>query len=103
MRLASLISGVARENARPRASLRSARGTRPGYRPSFELLEGRLAPATITVLGTGDATGSLTTVSAGAFTAPTLRAAIDGANQMGGANTINFRSAVAGTTIMAVA
>jgi len=70
-------------------------------RLTLEVLEDRLAPATITVLTNGDATGVLTPVSAGVYTAPTLRAAIDGANSLGGSETIQFAAGVFGQTITA--
>ena len=72
-------------------------------RLAFDILEDRLAPATITVLGTGDLTGPLTPVGPGAYTAQTLRAAIDGANSMGGSETIDFGAGVFGQTITAAA
>ena len=65
---------------------------KPSPRLCLEQLEDRLAPATITVLTNGDATGALTNLGGGNFTAPTLRAAIDGANDMAGADTIRFRT-----------
>lgn len=71
-----------------------------------EALEDRLAPATITVLTTGDAAGPLTPTGPDTFTAPTLRAAIDAANDevnLPGADTITFAPALAGQTITAVA
>lgn len=67
----------------------------------LEGLEDRLVPALITVLTNGDATGTLTPVGSD-FTAPTLRAAIDGANSLAGADTIAFDPTVAGQTITAV-
>ncbi|MFO0823890.1 MAG: hypothetical protein U0792_12405 [Gemmataceae bacterium] len=65
-----------------------------------EQLDDRIVPAVITVQTNGDATGSLTAITGG-FTAPTLRAAIDGANSMAGADTIQFATGVAGQTVIA--
>src|SRR5215471_9066196 len=56
-------------------------------RPSVEVLEGRIAPATFTVLNNAD-TG-----------AGSLRAAVDAANAGGGNNTIIFAPGVFGQTI----
>src|SRR5262245_15561864 len=50
---------------------------------SVEELESRLVPSTYTVLTKGNATGAVTPVSPGVFTAPTLRAAIDAADRAG--------------------
>ena len=58
---------------------------------SVEELESRLAPSIYTVQGTGDPTGTVSPVSMGVFTAPTLRAAVDAANLAGGTNTIDLR------------
>src|SRR5262245_16935209 len=66
---------------------------------SVEELESRLVPSTYTVLTKGNATGAVTPVSPGVFTAPTLRAALDAANRAGGTNTIKFAAALAGATI----
>jgi hypothetical protein len=66
---------------------RSPTGSTPNrcrYRPRLELLEGRLAPATFTVLNTNDAG------------ADSLRAAVLGANVTPGADTINFNIPGAG-------
>jgi parallel beta-helix repeat protein len=65
-------------------------------RLSLEALEGRWCPSTITVLNIGDDPGALTytgtdpSTGIANYTAPTLRAAIDGANSMAGPDTINF-------------
>src|SRR5262245_21685365 len=67
----------------------------------LEVLQDRLAPATITVLANGDASGALTPTGPDTFTAATLRAAIDGANSLAGPDTIDFSAAVAGQTITA--
>jgi hypothetical protein len=85
---------------------RPARRDRARRRLLLESLEGRITPATITVLTNGDATGALTQVSSGVYTAPTLRAAIDAANDQvdyPGPNTIDFAAGVDGQTIKAVA
>src|SRR5262249_12053565 len=82
---------------------RTIRKDRFRFRPRLEALEPRLAPATYTVQPIGDATGPVTGVSPGVFTAPTLRAAVDAANLAGGSNTITFAPAVAGQTITASA
>jgi hypothetical protein len=82
------LKGFAQSNRGRQGAPRQPAGVGRRVRPWVESLEDRLAPATITVLTTGDATGSLTPVAAGVFTAPTLRAAIDGANSLGGADTI---------------
>src|SRR5262249_25587460 len=81
----------------------------PSHRPrrrrlKAEPLEDRLAPAAITVLPTGDATGPLTPTGPGTFTAPNLRAAIDAANDevnFAGADAITFAATLAGQTITA--
>ncbi|WZO99346.1 choice-of-anchor Q domain-containing protein [Isosphaeraceae bacterium EP7] len=67
------------------------KATRRG-RLALEALEGRCCPSTITVLTNGDAGGVLTSMGSDTYTAPTLRAAIAGANAMAGADTINFDS-----------
>lgn len=53
------------------------------YRPVLETLEDRLAPATFTVTGAGDGAGQIVETGPGAFTATTLRAAINYANFFG--------------------
>lgn len=62
---------------------------RRSFRPSFEVFEDRLAPATITVTTNGDGVGSHTG-SGSTYTATTLRNAINLANTLGGLDTINF-------------
>jgi hypothetical protein len=59
-------------------------------RLALEELEDRTCPSTITVLTDGDASGLLTATGPNTYTAPTLRAAIAGANAMAGADTIKF-------------
>jgi hypothetical protein len=75
------------------------------FRPQLELLEDRLAPATITVLSTSDATGPITPVGPDRYTAPSLRAAVDAANNEGalpGADTILFNLPAGQQTIYAL-
>jgi hypothetical protein len=76
--------------ARPPHSARRAPAARPRRRSRLrvEELESRLVPSTFTVLGTGDATGPVTQLSLGVFTAPSLRAAVDAANLAGGSNEV---------------
>ncbi|MFN4258554.1 MAG: choice-of-anchor Q domain-containing protein [Gemmataceae bacterium] len=87
-----------------RPSTITARGGRR-VRPVVEMLEDRLAPATFIVQGTGDATGAVTDLGGGIFSAPTLRAAIDAANDevnFAGHDTIVFGADVFGETITAL-
>ena len=79
-----------------RPATRTIRKAPRRTRLTLEALEGRWCPSTITVLNIGDAPGALTytgtdpSTGIANYTAPTLRAAIDGANAMAGPDTINF-------------
>ncbi len=77
-------------NAFTRPAVRTIRKAPRRPRLFLEVLEDRWCPSTITVLNIGDAPGALTSTGPGTYTAPTLRAAIAGANAMPGADTINF-------------
>jgi hypothetical protein len=67
-------------------------------RLALEALEDRWCPSTVTVLTNGDATGgTLTPTGPDTYTAPTLRAAIAGANALAGADTITFDPTVFAT------
>ncbi len=63
---------------------RTLRKTPRRTRPALEALEDRWCPSAITVLTRGDGDGVLTSTGPGTYTAPTLRAAIAGANALGG-------------------
>ncbi len=78
-----------------RPATRTIRKAPRRTRLGLEALEERWCPSTITVLNIGDDPGALTykgvdATGTATYTAPTLRAAIDGANAMAGADTINF-------------
>src|SRR5258708_1331575 len=73
-----------------RPATRTIRKVTRRIRLNVEALEERWCPSTITVLNIGDDPGALTSTGPDTYTAPTLRAAIDGANAMAGAETINF-------------
>jgi hypothetical protein len=97
-------SWIRRLFARPPVSVRpegSRKAAGARFRSAVESLEDRLSPAVITVLTNGDSAGALTPVGTDLFTAPTLRAAIDGANSLGGSETIRFAAGVFGQTITA--
>ncbi|HTK78003.1 MAG TPA: choice-of-anchor Q domain-containing protein [Gemmataceae bacterium] len=65
--------------------------------PRLELLEHRLLFSTYTVTTLGDSAGSITPTGTGTFNATTLRAALNAANSRAGADTVNFKSGLAGT------
>ena len=62
-----------------------------------EGLERRVLMSTYTVTGLGDSAGSVRARRSGAFTATTLRAALNAANAHRGADVIAFARSVAGT------
>src|SRR5262249_3471555 len=67
------------------------------FRPLVEILEDRVVLSTITVIGAGDGVGTLTPVGTD-WTSTTLFSAIEQANSLAGADTINFNFA-GGNTI----
>src|SRR4051794_17133795 len=62
----------------------------------IEGLETRILMSTYTVTGVGDSTGTVAPAGGGAFTATTLRAALNAANARRGADAIVFATPVAG-------